>query len=295
MHPIQKLNKKQFPPALLEIPQPPATLYIQGNLPDINQHIFLAVVGSRKYSSYGREVCEKLIQGLSGYPIVIVSGLAMGIDSIAHHAALRAGLLTLAIPGSGLDHRVLYPSINRQLANKILEAGGCLLSESEPEERATIWSFPKRNRLMAGLSQAVLIIEATEKSGTLITSRLALDYNRDVLAVPGSIFSPSSIGTNKLIKQGATPILSSEDILEALHFDPPAGERTPNEDAQQKLFADLSAQEKKMVELLKVEPLPRDEIIRQAGFSTSEGNSILMILEIKGLIKETGGEIHLCG
>ena len=289
MNPIKKLSPKEFPPTLLEIPQPPKTLYLQGNLPDSNQHIFLAVVGSRKYSTYGKEVCEKLIQGLAGYPIVIVSGLALGIDTIAHQSALRNNLLTLAIPGTGLDHRVLYPSINRQLANKILLAGGCLLSESEPTERATIWSFPKRNRLMAGLAQATLIIEATEKSGTLITARLALDYNRDVLAVPGSIFSPSSIGTNKLIRQGATPILTSADILEALHLEV----EPPTENKQQKLFANLSAPEKKIVELLKTEPLSRDELIRQTKLSTSEGNSILMILEIKGLIKESGGEIRL--
>lgn len=286
---INKLKPKEFPPVLLEIPQPPKNLYLQGKLPDQKENIFLAVVGSRKFSSYGREVCEKLIAGLAGYPIVIVSGLAMGIDTIAHQAALKAGLLTLAIPGSGLDGRVLYPSINRHLASKILEAGGCLLSESEPLEKATIWSFPQRNRLMAGLCQATLIIEATEKSGTLITARLALDYNRDVLVVPGSIFSPNSIGTNKLISQGATPILSSADILEALHLEvePPSGKK------QQELFADLSMPEKKIVELLQIEALPRDEIIRQTKMSTSEGNSILMIMEIKGLIKEIGGEIKL--
>jgi DNA processing protein len=288
MFPLKKLSKKDIPAILREIPQPPAQLYIQGNLPNIDEHIFLAVVGSRKFSSYGKEVCEKLIAGLAGHPIVIVSGLALGIDTIAHQSALRARLLTLAIPGSGLDHRVLYPSINRQLANKILEAGGCLMSESEPLERPTIWSFPRRNRLMAGLCQATLIIEATEKSGTLITARLALDYNRDVLAVPGSIFSPSSIGTNKLIRQGATPVLTSEDILEALHL-----EVEPSSNKQQELFADLSPQEKKIVELLQIEPLPRDEILRQAGLSTSEGNSILMILEIKGIIKESGGEIRI--
>lgn len=289
MYPIKKLAKKEFPPALLEIPQPPKVLYLQGNLPKHDEHIFLAVVGSRKYSAYGREVCEKLIAGLAGYPIVIVSGLAMGIDAIAHQSALRAGLLTVAFPGSGLDQRVLYPSVNKQLATKILDAGGCLVSEFEPTERATIWSFPQRNRLMAGLAQATLIIEATEKSGTLITARLALDYNRDVLAVPGSIFSPSSIGTNKLIRQGATPILTSADILEALHLEV----QLPSESNQQALFADLSVPEKKVVELLKVEPLPRDEIIRQTKLSTSEGNSVLMILEIKGLIKESGGDIRL--
>jgi len=290
MQQLKKLTPKDFPTCLKEIPQPPKTLYLEGELPSVTENIYLAVVGSRKFSAYGREVCEQLIAGLAGYPIVLVSGLALGIDTIAHEAALKTGLKTVAVPGSGLDRRVLYPSINRRLAERILEAHGCLLSESEPDERATIWSFPKRNRIMAGLSQAVLVIEATEKSGTLITARMALDYNRDVLAVPGSIFNPGSFGTNRLIKQGATPITTPADLLEALHFDLDIG---CLKNKQEELFADLSAPEKKIVEILKTEPLPRDELVRQAGLSASEGNSVLMILEIKGVIKETGGEIRL--
>lgn len=287
MFPIKKLSGKDIPANLLEIPGPPKVLYYQGQLPNFQENILLAVVGSRKYSSYGREVCEKLITGLSTYPIIIVSGLAIGIDTIAHQSALRANLLTLAIPGSGLDSRVLYPSINRQLANKILDAGGCLMSESEPTDKATIWSFPKRNRLMAGLCQATLIIEAEEKSGTLITARLALDYNREVLAVPGSIFSPSSKGTNRLIEQGATLIMSSEDILKALGFEIEQGKQ------RELALKDLSLPEKKIVELLQRENLSRDEIIRQSKLKITEINSLLMILELKGIIKETGGEIHL--
>jgi len=287
MFPIRRLTGKDIPTNLLEIPGPPKVLYYQGKLPDFQQNIFLAVVGSRKYSSYGREVCEKLIAGLSNYPIIIVSGLAIGIDTIAHQSALKAGLLTLAIPGSGLDSRVLYPSTNRELANRILIAGGCLISESEPSERATIWSFPKRNRLMAGLCQATLIIEAEEKSGTLITARLALDYNREVFAVPGSIFSPSSKGTNKLIEQGATPIMTSEDILRALNFE------IKEEKHEEINMKDLSLPEQKIVELLKRENLSRDEIIRQSKLKITEINSLLMILEIKGITKESGGEIHL--
>jgi len=285
---IQKLTPKDFPPCLREIPQAPKYLYARGKIPNWDEHIFLSVVGSRKFSAYGRSACAELIAGLAGYPIVIVSGLAIGIDSIAHESALKAGLLTLAVPGSGLNPAVLYPSQNRRLAEKILEADGALLSESEPDERATVWSFPRRNRIMAGLSQAVLLIEATEKSGTLITARLALDYNRDVLVVPGSIFSPSSIGTNKLITQGATPVLDSADILRALHLE------VEDDKKQESLFADLSPEEKKIVEILQTEPLPRDELLRVAKFSASTGNSLLMVLEIKGVIKEIGGEICLC-
>lgn len=288
MPPITKLTGSDLPAILQEIPQPPTTLYLQGNLPNPEFYSYLAVVGSRKHSRYGQEVCTELLMGLSGQPVVIVSGLALGIDTLAHETALKANLKTIAIPGSGLSRRVLYPSANRRLADRILEQGGALLSESEPDERATVWSFPKRNRLMAGLAQAVLIIEATERSGTLITARLALDYNRDVLAVPGSIFNPGSIGTNKLIHQGATPITNSEDILEALHLE---ADIAPSK--QTELFADLSPEEKKIVDLLQVESLERDELLVKSGLTTSTGNSILMILEIKGLIKEAGGEIRL--
>jgi len=215
---IKKLSKKEFPSQLFEIPEPPKEFFVRGEMPS-NDSVLLTIVGSRKYSSYGRDACETLIAGLVGYDIVIVSGLALGIDTIAHKAALGAGLKTIAVPGSGLDDKVLYPSTNRLLAKDIIEKGGALLSEFAPDFRATIWGFPQRNRIMAGLSQATLVIEAEEKSGTLITARLALDYNRDVLAVPGSILSQGSRGTNQLLRQGATPITSSEDLLGALGFE----------------------------------------------------------------------------
>jgi DNA processing protein len=214
---IRTLSSEEFPEWIKEIPQPPQTLYVRGALPT-SQHIYLCVVGSRKHTSYGKEICQKLIRGLKGYPIVIVSGLAIGIDTIAHETAIDAGLKTIAFPGSGLDDSVIYPRSNLKLAHDIIEMGGCLLSESEPLFKAEIYSFPKRNRLMAGMSHAVLIIEAQEESGTLITARMALDYNRDVLAVPGSILSPNSKGSNELIRQGATPITNSSELLEALGF-----------------------------------------------------------------------------
>src|SRR3989344_1689451 len=187
MEEIRKLPKKEFPEGLIEIPQPPKELYIQGNLPSKEDGVLLAVVGSRRFTTYGRDVCEKIFSGLRNYPIVIVSGLAIGIDTLAHQNALKNGLKTIAMPGSGIDRKVLHPSSNRRLADEIIKSGGCLLSEYEPKLPAGAWTFPRRNRLMAGLSKAVLIIEAGERSGTLITARLATEYNRDVLAIPGSI------------------------------------------------------------------------------------------------------------
>ena len=283
---IIKIDKKDLPQAFLEMPDPPKALYVEGRWPG-EEYIFLTVVGSRKFSTYGKEVCEELIAGLAGYPIAIVSGLAIGIDTIAHKAALKAGLSTLAFPGSGLDRSVIHPSSNKKLADEIVYAGGALVAEYEPTQPAGIHTFPRRNRLMAALAKATLIIEAGEKSGTLITARLALDYNRDVLAVPGSIFNFGSKGTNRLIRQGATPIIDSRDVLEALGF------KLEETDGQQKLFADLTENEQKIVEILQIEPLPRDELIMDSGLSAADANQTLATLEIKGLIKETLGEVRL--
>lgn len=285
MEDIYKLKLDQFPKPLLEIPQPPKTLYIRGKLPNSNL-IYLAVVGSRKYTSYGKDICEKLISGLKGYPIVIVSGLAMGIDSIAHKAAINNNLITISFPGSGLDNSVLYPRSNIKLAQEIIDNGGCLISEFLPNAISQLYSFPQRNRLMAGISKAVLIIEAEEKSGTLITARMALDYNRDILAVPGSAFSSNSNGTNWLIKQGATPVTTSEDVLVALGFNI---EKTQLSDKEK--YADCSKEELKIIDLLR-EPIERDELIRISGMKTAEANALLSIMEIKDLIKEELGEIR---
>lgn len=284
---IKKLSPTQFPPSLLEIPEPPETLYLRGELPDPEKFTYLSVVGSRKYSRYGKEACEKLVEGLRGYPIVIVSGLALGIDAIAHRAALDAGLSTVALPGSGLSPEVLYPRNHAALAEEIVRKGGALLSEFEPDFRATEWSFPQRNRLMAGLSKAVLIVEAEERSGTLITARLALDYNRDVLSVPGEIFSPNAQGTNRLIRQGATPITTSEELLRALGFEPEAG--TDSRVAES--LESASPAELKLWEFLS-EPISRDELLEKSGQSAGSVNTTLSLLEIKGLITEEMGEIR---
>lgn len=283
---IKKLSKDKFPKALLEIPQPPKNLWIIGELPPENK-IYLCIVGSRKFTSYGREACEKIIAGLKNYPIVIVSGLALGIDALVHKKALSVGLKTLVFPGSGLSKEAMYPKTNVRLAEEIVSHGGCLISEFEPSFKARLWGFAKRNRLMAGISKAVLIVEAEEKSGTLITARLTTEYNRDLLAIPGSIFSPNSKGTNRLIRAGATPVTCAEDVLEALGF-----ELKKDEEKQRKLFNDLLPDEKLVVDLLR-EPLPRDELIQAMEMPTPKVNAILSIMEIKGLIKEELGEIKL--
>ena len=289
---IRKLLEKEFPKPLLEIPQPPKELWICGQWPEeIEDQVYLCVVGSRRFTSYGREACEKIIDGLKGYPIVIVSGFAMGIDTIAHKSAIKNNLKTIVFPGSGLSNEAMYPKTNVRMIEEIVNSGGCLISEFDPNFKATQWSFPMRNRLMAGLCKATLIIEAEEKSGTLITARLATEYNRDVLAIPGSIFSQSSKGTNKLIRQGAAPVTSAEDVLEALGFELP-NDNESIQKRQQKLFEDLSPEEKMVLDFLR-EPIERDDLIRAMKMPTQNANSILSIMEIKGLIKEELGEIRM--
>lgn len=282
----RSLTQANYPEALLEIPEIPPLLYIEGELPGPEYHL-LTIVGSRKFSQYGREVCEKLIAGLRGYPVAIVSGLALGIDTIAHQAALKARLPTIAFPGSGLDRKVLHPHSNRRLADEIVAAGGALISEFPPTMPAGLHTFPKRNRLMAGLGRATLVIEAGEKSGTLITARLALDYNREVLAVPGSIFSPSTTGTNELIRRGATVVTKPEHILDVFDLVQVGVVSQPT------LFDNVSDKEKVILELLTIEPLPRDEVIARSGLTTGDANATLAMMEIKGLIIESLGELRL--
>lgn len=286
---IVEILPEDFPEALREIPQPPETLYLRGTLPDPTQFYYLAVVGSRKFTSYGREAVERIIGGLAGYPICIVSGLAMGIDAIAHRAALDTGLPTVAIPGSGLDSSVIYPRSNLALAREIVENGGALLSEYVPDLRAAPWTFPQRNRIMAGISQSTLVIEAEEKSGTLITARMAVDYNRNVFAVPGSIFSAPSKGTNKLIRQGATPITSAQDLLEELGF---VEQVFSTDTKQEPLDLTLYSPEEQAVLILLDEPREREELLASLNTPPAQTLSILTVLEIKGVIHERMGKIE---
>lgn len=274
--PITELPAAEFPKGLLEIPQPPKTLRYRGTLPSPDMTL-LSVVGSRHFTNYGKQAVEELIGGLKGYNLGIVSGLALGIDSLAHEAALQAGLYTLAIPGGGLGDEVIYPRRHLRFAHKILESGGGLLSEYANDFHATNWSFPERNRLVAGISKATLLIEAAEKSGTLITARMATDYNRELLVVPGSIFSANSRGTHQFMKLGATPVTCSEDILEALNIE--KDEARP----AAALLSDLSESEVLILTLLR-EPLERDTLIRQSKLPAQEANILLMKMEMSDLI-----------
>lgn len=284
---IHIYGRDLWPQQLKEIPDPPDTLYIKGEMatpPQNREQKFVCVVGSRKASPYGKDMCEQIISGLAGYPITIVSGLALGIDACAHSSALRAGLHTIAFPGSGLGEHVLYPRSNHRLAEEIISAGGALISEYAPDTVSGPWAFPRRNRLMAALCELVIIIECRKESGSLITARLALDYNRMVGTVPGSVFSTHSEGPHYLLRQGASIIESSADVLELLGFAGP--------DAPPQLFDNLPTDEQKVAEALSY-PMPRDTLIEILGWPAHQIQIVLARMEIKGLIEEKLGEIRL--
>lgn len=280
---IREWSKNEWPAQLGEIPQPPEKLWIRGTLPSSETKL-LAVVGSRALSRYGQEACEKLITGLAGYPISIVSGLALGADACAHKAALKAGLHTIAIPGSGLSDRAISPRTNLGLAQEILKAGGALISEHEPDYLPHPYDFPSRNRIMVGISDAVLIIEAGEKSGTLITARLAGEYGRELLCIPHRIGDPHGFGPHLFMRLGATPVTESLHILEALRI-------PPRESAPHAAPTDLAPAEQAVWNMLE-EPKTRDELLRTQTASTSEVLTALVALELRGLIKEEFGAWH---
>lgn len=277
---IRELAREDYPVALHEIPEPPERLWMTGSFPPPDTK-YLAVVGSRALTSYGREVCTKLIAGLSGYPISIVSGLALGADAAAHRAALTARLHTIAIPGSGLSDHAISPHSNLGLAREIVQAGGALISEHEPDYLPHPYDFPSRNRIMVGMASAVLMIEAGEKSGTLITARLASEYNRDLLAVPHRIGDVHGFGSHLFLRLGATLVTEPLHILEALHIPP----RLDGE-ARTTLF--LEGHEKLLYDLL-ITPRARDELVRASTLSVGDALTALVMLELKGLAKEEFG------
>lgn len=282
---LKQLSLKQFPSLLREIPDAPKKLYVRGALPSDDLK-WLAVVGSRAISPYGKQVCEYLIEGLRGYPVAIVSGLAYGVDALAHKTALAGGLPCIGVPGSGLEWDVLYPRAHVGLAKEIVKAGGALLSEFEPDFKATDYSFPQRNRIMAGMSHATLLIEAKERSGTLITARLATEYNRELLVVPGSIFSATSHGNHQFLKLGATPVTEPEDILKALGME-------ARETAVPASRTDLSSSEIRVLEIIAT-PCSRDALITLLALPISEANILLSTMELKGLIVEEMGVVRGC-
>jgi len=286
----RKIQKNEYPVLMRQIEKLPESMDMAGTLPP-DDYKYLCVIGSRAHTTYGKDVCTRLIQGLRNYPIVIVSGMAIGIDSIAHEAALSADLQTIAFPGSGLDEKVLYPSSRRELARRIIENGGALFSPFDVDQTGTKWTFPVRNSLMAASSHAILIIEAKEKSGTLITATAAGEFSRDLLAVPGDIFSPSSQGPNKLLREGAVAIRNSDDILEALNL------RSNTEQTNQTLFDlendSFSPEEKSIITCLRSGYASSTILMEKTFLEASQFNIIISELELRNVVKESGGRYRL--
>ncbi len=319
---IQTITPEKYPELLKQIQPKPGHLDVAGMIPS-DDHLFLCVVGSRTHSPYGREACRKIILGLQGQPVVIVSGMAIGIDSLAHETALEAGLKTVAFPGSGLSPEVLYPPSRRNLAERIIASGGALISPFSKDQTGAIWTFPTRNRLMAGMSHATLIVEGRKGSGTLGTATYATELNRNVLIVPGSIFSELSYGPLMLMKEGATPVTSAEEVLEELSFSEDrlakvarsperlaatladikkhelarlAGSVTKNPVAPVQLDLSkfsLSPEEKIIAEHLKNGPLSATDLIEKTSWSSSLLSITISELEMKNLVFQDGGSYRM--
>jgi DNA processing protein len=268
-----------YPKRLKEIENPPPVLYMRGDI-DLTDEWSVAIVGTRRLSAYGRQVTEDIAGSLARNGLTIVSGLARGVDSIAHKAALNAGGRTLAVLGSGLER--IYPPENKQLAEQITGCGA-LISEYLPNTPPEASNFPQRNRLISGLSLAVVIIEAGIKSGALITASFAADQGREVFAVPGNITSPASMGTNRLIANGAHPLLSAEQVLEELNLSMVAEHRSA------RVVLPGDALEAQLFEALGHEPLHIDEITNQTEIPVEKVTATLAMMELKGMVRQVGG------
>ncbi len=269
-----------FPGALRDIPNAPTLLFAAGKL-ECLQPAAVAIVGSRAHSRYGAEVCRHLAAGVARAGLTVVSGMARGIDALAHGAALDAGGPTIGVLGNGLG--VIYPSANRLLYERVA-AEGCLLTEFPPGERPHAGSFPRRNRLISGLARVTLVVEAREKSGALITVDCALQQGREVMVVPGPITSPVSNGCNRLIQQGAKPALGLRDVLEEYGM-------TVNDAVAVSLPSDLSDTERSTLTLFDSGDRHIDEIAGDLACGVAEALAVLTSLEIRGLVTQRPGKI----
>ncbi|MBR6499408.1 MAG: DNA-processing protein DprA [Clostridia bacterium] len=291
---VRKLDKKGirfvtrvsegYPPSLENIPDPPGVLFIQGNGPIEDEKTF-AIVGTRRASYDGKKAAKEFSFQLAQKGVTVVSGLARGIDTEAHLAALEAGGRTIAVLGNGLD--MVYPPENAELARRIIMSGGLLISEMPPGERPSRYSFPARNRIIAGLSAGALIVEGDMASGAMITASFALEFSREVFAVPGSIYQSLSEGPNHLIRDGAGAALSPWDILEGMGW----GARPAKKQKAQSL-PDMYAEEKLIYEQLKIEAKSFEELAHLTGFSPAQLNSRLTTMQLRSIIIKLPGNLY---
>lgn len=281
------VKDENYPKLLKEIFTPPALLYIKGNLDNLNSQFNIAVVGTRKISNYGRQITPELVKPLAQNGVTITSGLALGVDALAHQSAVEAQGQTIAVLGSGLDNQSIYPFSNRYLAKSILDHGGTIISEFPVGMMPLKHNFPQRNRVIAGLSLGTLVIEAAESSGALITAYIALEQNREVFAVPGSLFNKNSIGTHKLIQKGAKLVTSYQDILDELNL-----KDVKSYVANQQVLP-ATNEEKLILENLSHDPTHVDQIIKNTQLPASLISGCLSLMEMKGVVKNSGGQNYI--
>ncbi|MBX3050403.1 MAG: DNA-processing protein DprA [Caldilineaceae bacterium] len=274
-----------YPENLRQVPLSPPVVYVQGEIGE-EDRLAVALVGTRQASAYGREVARGLARELAHNGVTVVSGLALGIDATAHEAALAAGGRTIAVLGSGVDQ--IYPAQNRKMGLALTQQGA-LVSEYPLGTRPEASNFPPRNRIISGLSLAVVVIEAGQRSGALITAKFAVEQGRDVFAVPGSILQPSSAGCNALIQDGALPLLSINDLLEQLHLEQVAVQQ----EARQSIPADPT--ERKILAYLSMEPVHLDEIVRESAMPAAQVSSLLAMMELKGLVRQVSSLRYVRG
>lgn len=278
---IITIKDKEYPKLLKEIYNPPALLYIRGCFSKEDE-LALAVVGTRKVSPYGKQITPEVVRDLASSKITIVSGLALGVDSLAHQAALEAKGRTIAVLGCGLDKQSIYPSSNRKLAEQI-EENGAVITEYPLGTLPLKQHFPARNRIIAGLALGTLVIEAPEESGALLTARHALEQNRDVFAIPGPIYSKTSIGPNNLVKMGAKLVTSAQDILDELNLN-----LAVQYQATRKIVPDTK-EEAKILKHLSKEPIHIDKLVEKTGLDAAAVSSTLTLMEMKGKVRNLGG------
>ncbi len=281
------ITDKNYPQRLLNCYDSPPLLYYRGNA-DLNTSKIIAVVGTRNNTEYGKAACENLIEGLCNENILVVSGLAFGIDTIAHKAALKNNLQTVAVLAHGLDK--IYPAQNKTIAKQMTEQGGLLtefISNTNPDKQ----NFPKRNRIVAGISDAVIIIETGKKGGSLITAELGNSYNKDVFAIPGRICDGKSEGCNFLIKNNKASLINgADDLLEMMNWSAHPG---PAVKKQRELFIELSPDEKIIIDILQQrENIQIDELYFKSGLSSSGVAAALLMLEMQGLVASLPGKVY---
>ena len=277
-----KIEGKNYPELLKKVSDAPKVLYYRGLLPT-NHEPCIAIVGTRRPSPYGQQVTLQIARNLAAAGLTIVSGMAPGIDTFAHKICVEKNTRTIAVLGTGLDEKSIYPQSNLQLSRQIIETGGCLISELAPGTHGSVYSFPKRNRMISALSLGVLVVEAKEKSGSLITADYAKKQHKKLFAVPGPIFSQNSKGPNTLITEGAVLVQNANNILQELNFSPM---KKPTE-----LIAENN-EEKLILTTLAQEALYIDNIIEKTKLNASLVATTLAVMEISGKIRNLGGNVY---